>query len=43
MKIAVDTNVLLRVLLGDDENQADVARDLLDDASTIVIPVPAVR
>ncbi|GHT96539.1 DNA-binding protein [Betaproteobacteria bacterium] len=40
MKIAVDTNVLLRVLLGDDEHQAGVARDLLDGASTIVIPVP---
>lgn len=40
MRITVDTNVLVRVLLNDDAAQADSARRLLDRAELIAIPLP---
>jgi predicted nucleic-acid-binding protein len=40
MKVAVDTNVLLRVLLDDDAQQATVARELLASADSVVVPLP---
>lgn len=39
MKVAVDTNILLRVMIGDDERQAAIARSLLEDSEAIVISV----
>ena len=39
MRIAVDTNVILRVMIEDDEAQAAIARTLLDKAEAIVISV----
>lgn len=40
MKIAVDTNVLVRVVVRDDKRQADVAAKLLRNADLIAIAVP---
>ncbi|MCK6444073.1 type II toxin-antitoxin system VapC family toxin [Elstera cyanobacteriorum] len=40
MKISVDTNVLVRAVLLDDAQQADVAVKLLKDSSLIAIPLP---
>jgi predicted nucleic-acid-binding protein len=40
VKITVDTNVLVRVLLNDDAAQADAARRLLSRAELIAIPLP---
>ena len=40
MKIAVDTNVLVRIALQDTPNQVAVATDLFRKASLIVIPLP---
>ncbi len=40
MKISVDTNVLVRAVLLDDAQQADVAVKLLKEASLIAIPLP---
>ncbi|TAL84156.1 MAG: PIN domain-containing protein [Candidimonas sp.] len=40
MKIAVDTNVLVRAVLLDDTKQARIAIKLLEDASLIAISLP---
>lgn len=40
MKIAPDTNVLVRALVGDHRHQAIVARRTLRDASAIVLALP---
>lgn len=40
MKLVVDTNVLVRAAVGDDERQAAVARSLLSQASLIAAPLP---
>ena len=40
MKLTVDTNVVLRYLLDDDENQGAVARKAMQTATRIVIPLP---
>lgn len=37
MKIAVDTNVLLRAIVADDEEQADKATALLDTADMVAV------
>ena len=37
MKIAVDTNVLLRAIVADDEEQADKAVDLFNTASMVAV------
>ena len=37
MKIAVDTNVLLRAIVADDEGQADKATDLLEEADMVAV------
>lgn len=41
MKLTADSNVLLRVAVGDDAAQAAAATRLLASADTIVIPLPA--
>ena len=40
MKITADTNVLLRVVVHDDLEQADAARALLQRATVVAIPIP---
>jgi predicted nucleic-acid-binding protein len=40
MKITVDTNILLRVLVQDDRKQAQVAAKLLREAVTIAVGLP---
>ena len=40
MRITADTNVLLRVVVHDDPEQADAARALLQRATVVAIPVP---
>lgn len=40
MKITVDTNVLVRVVVGDDEKQARAATKLLKEAALIAVPLP---
>ena len=40
MKITADTNVLLRVVVHDDPEQADAARTLLQRATIVAIPIP---
>ena len=40
MKIAVDTNVLVRVVVRDDKRQADIAAKLLRNAELIAVAVP---
>ena len=40
MKITADTNVLLRVVVHDDPEQADAARTLLQQATVVAIPIP---
>jgi predicted nucleic-acid-binding protein len=40
MKIAVDTNVLVRAAVRDDKRQAEIAAKLLRDAELIAIAVP---
>jgi len=42
LKITVDTNILIRVITGDDPAQSAVARDLLERADLVTIPVPVV-
>lgn len=39
-KIIVDTNVVLRFLLNDDEQQAKIAHDVLTKAQTVVVALP---
>ncbi|MGH8227048.1 MAG: type II toxin-antitoxin system VapC family toxin [Steroidobacteraceae bacterium] len=40
MKIAVDTNVLVRAVLRDDPEQCRAARKLLEEAALIAVPSP---
>lgn len=40
MKITVDTNVLIRAVVCDDEKQAQIAATLLKDAEVIAISLP---
>ena len=40
MRITADTNVLLRVVVHDDPEQADAARALLQRATVVAIPIP---
>ena len=40
MRITADTNILLRVILDDEPEQAQQARALLERASLIAVPVP---
>jgi len=40
VKITADTNVLLRVVVHDDPEQADAARTLLQRATVVAIPIP---
>jgi len=40
MKIAVDTNVLVRAVIGDDPHQSAVAAKTLRAATVIAVPVP---
>jgi predicted nucleic-acid-binding protein len=40
LRITVDTNVLVRVLTEDDPIQAGVARDLLERADLVAVPLP---
>ncbi len=41
MRITADTNILLRVAVNDDVEQAKLARDFLQDAETVVLTLPA--
>ncbi|MBQ9724119.1 MAG: type II toxin-antitoxin system VapC family toxin [Neisseriaceae bacterium] len=40
MNISIDTNVLVRFVLQDDPVQMEIANDLLEQASSIAIPLP---
>ena len=40
MKITADTNVLVRVVVGDDAAQAAMAQALLQQATVVAVPVP---
>ena len=40
MKVAVDTNVLVRAVMRDDPQQADVAARVLTEARLIAIALP---
>ncbi len=40
MRLTIDTNVLVRVLTEDDPVQAVIARDMLERADLIAIPLP---
>lgn len=40
MKITVDTNILVRAVLGDDQEQAKAAAKLLREATLIAVPLP---
>jgi predicted nucleic-acid-binding protein len=40
VKITVDTNILIRAVVRDDENQAQAAATLLKDAELIAVPLP---
>ena len=40
MRITVDTNILVRIVVRDDVSQADRALELLEAAETVVIPLP---
>jgi predicted nucleic-acid-binding protein len=41
MKIAVDTNVLVRAITGDDERQSKIAQAELSQAESVVLPLSA--
>src|SRR5215469_5051592 len=41
MKITADTNVLVRAIAGDDEQQSKVAQTELANASVVALPLPA--
>ena len=41
MKITADTNVLVRAITGDDEQQSKVAQAELANASVVALPLPA--
>lgn len=38
MKIIVDTNLLVRIVSGDDDRQAQIALDVLDSAEIVALP-----
>lgn len=40
MKIAADTNILVRVIVRDDVTQARVALDILERATAVFLPLP---
>lgn len=40
MRTAVDTNVLLRYLLADEPQQAEIARALIREADFLIVPLP---
>lgn len=40
MRLTIDTNVLVRVLTEDDPLQAAIARDMLERADLVTIPLP---
>ena len=40
MNISIDTNVLVRFVLQDDPIQMEIANDLLENATSIAIPLP---
>lgn len=40
MKITADTNVLVRAITGDNAQQSSVARDVLESANLVALPVP---
>lgn len=40
MRLTIDTNVLVRVLTEDDPLQAAIARDMLERADLVTIPIP---
>ena len=40
MRITVDTNILVRAVMGDDVKQATAATKLLKEAEIIAIPLP---
>lgn len=40
MKVAVDTNVLIRAVVRDDAKQADIAGKLLTDADLVAVALP---
>ncbi|HUZ11569.1 MAG TPA: PIN domain-containing protein [Caulobacteraceae bacterium] len=40
MKLTVDTNILVRAVVRDDEQQAEAAAALLQDAETIAVSLP---
>ena len=40
MRVTVDTNILIRAVVRDDEGQADAATTLLKDAEVIAVPLP---
>ncbi|AWK15653.1 type II toxin-antitoxin system VapC family toxin [Candidatus Fukatsuia symbiotica] len=40
MKLAIDTNVVLRYLLADDIKQATIARKVMKEAILVTIPLP---
>ena len=40
MKITIDTNVLVRFVLKDDEEQAKAAKEILETATLIAVPLP---
>ena len=41
MRVAVDTNVLVRAVVGDDPVQARIAADVLTDAELIAVALPS--
>ncbi len=41
MRVAVDTNVLVRAIMRDDRTQADAAIRLLKSAELVAVPLPA--
>lgn len=40
MKITVDTNILVRAVVRDEEQQAEIAARLLEEAEVIAVPLP---
>ncbi len=43
MKFAVDTNILIRAVVRDDEKQAEAAAALLKNAETIAVSLTCLR
>jgi predicted nucleic-acid-binding protein len=41
VNISVDTNVLVRSVVGDDKAQAAIANDALKNASAVAVAIPA--